>query len=629
MIQKIKKDKNKIVLLKQANKLNLTGNSLTSTQKKIIYMVQSQFRDDAPDRKIYKISVKEFENLTGRKTGYTHLKKSAEELKKQAYTIFTENSFTHVTAIVGAASHIDKGEGIIEIEISEEIRPYFFDLPDNFTLFQLKAAMLLQSKYSNGIYEMLSQFKEQYKIQRANNEKCIINISVQELKRRFKLFDPETGYDKYPNFGVFAQNVLNPAHEEINNITEIRYDCETKKTGRKVTDLRFIITEIIEELVNLPKSDPETPKILPTSNQESHQPLSMVDRLRNECGIDLVLAKKVVKTFPAEEIEWVMNGILKMYEQRKIENLAAYSTKLFTQWLNGAKPTFENSETPRKYKSPKSASQKNQIEVQERMGESEIINKLKFKFKLNNEEIYGFVYHYAAELESLGKLEATIRKIENWIDEGKINEECILEKLEEQLNVELKKFNNELIFILVILYENFGLGSIDVRNLVRGHSIESLKPAIVKVNEELKSGQISKVKHIILQRLYEILNNGKVNLEVKHLNRPLFVQSDERLNSTNSLGNILASSIKKPNIQAESSEDEKTRKEKTEIWKRLIGLSENMIVEEIDRLVEEFAIEALKFATSKVVEDLRTHKIPNDSNFIENELRKHAYSWNP
>ena len=47
------------------------------------------------------------------------------------------------------------------------------------------------------------------------------------------------------------------------------------------------------------------------------------------------------------------------------------------------------------------------------MSETEITNKLKFKFKLNNEEIYGFVYHHAAELESLGKLEAAIRKIEN------------------------------------------------------------------------------------------------------------------------------------------------------------------------------------------------------------------------
>jgi plasmid replication initiation protein len=81
---------------------------------------------------------------------------------------------------------------------------------------------------------MLSQFKGT----------GIFRISVHELKNRFGLIDPKTGKENsYADFSLFSTKVLKVAREEINECTDIKFDYKTKKTGRKVTDLEFRITQ--------------------------------------------------------------------------------------------------------------------------------------------------------------------------------------------------------------------------------------------------------------------------------------------------------------------------------------------------------------------------------------------------
>lgn len=59
-----------------------------------------------------------------------------------------------------ASAEYLKGEGVIELEISEKMRPYLIDLKRNFTSFRLQAAFSLSSKYAKRIYQIASQWKD-------------------------------------------------------------------------------------------------------------------------------------------------------------------------------------------------------------------------------------------------------------------------------------------------------------------------------------------------------------------------------------------------------------------------------------------------------------------------------------
>jgi plasmid replication initiation protein len=127
------------------------------------------------------------------------------------------------TTLVSSAEYI-KGQGLIEIGIEPKLRPYLFELRQNFTTYQLELALILKSKFSKRMYEMLSQFKNT----------GIFRISVLDLKERLSLYNPKTKEEQYEKWSAFDKYVLKIAHKEINKHTDIQFEYEAIKTGTKV-----------------------------------------------------------------------------------------------------------------------------------------------------------------------------------------------------------------------------------------------------------------------------------------------------------------------------------------------------------------------------------------------------------
>lgn len=516
--QKIAKLENNS-LIKWSNAITESSHSMSATEQNVMYMLISQLRDDDPGDKMYSIPVIELEKMSNSQVNYSHLKEASQKLIGQVYKIRIGNELTSFAPLNYFLYR--KGSGRILLQLSDGLRPFFFALKNNYTLFQFQMALKLKSKYAKRIYEMLSQFKST----------GVWKISVRELKERFGLIDPETGKEEYPNFNLFATYVLKPAYEEINAYTDITFDYTTKKTGRKITHLEFKIRskKVLKELS--------------ASTTVAPQVSSLEERLVSECKISKVLARDVVKVFSAEKIEWVIKGILRENEAGKIKKLGAYSTKIFEQWINGAEPTFEKTTTTKKHIPLKSFIQTNQIAAQEH----ELEKKLS-KLGLGRKKVYGLIVKYGGGLESLEKLEVVISGVEESIEKGEIER------------------NPEAIF--------------------------------------------------------EVINRNQ-NGEEKQFKQPLVSQSNERSNSMNAIESLVQVSLPSPKMQAESADEEKIRREKTGIWEELIGRF-RLDDEEADVLVEEYSVEALKFAISKIVEALKNHKIPEDPVVIAEELRKYA-----
>ena len=107
-----------------------------------------------------------------------------------------------------------------------------------FTQYQLANILSMKSKYSPRIYEILkcNEFKKQK----------YIDIEIEELR---KLIKADTVYPKYNDFKRY---IIERTQKELKKTSDISFDFEEVKTGRKVTDLRFYIHQNKAKIINEP-----------------------------------------------------------------------------------------------------------------------------------------------------------------------------------------------------------------------------------------------------------------------------------------------------------------------------------------------------------------------------------------
>ena len=124
---------------------------------------------------------------------------------------------------------IRENAGVIELRLSEALRPYLLNLKSNFTQYDLIYTLHFKSKYSIRLYELV----------------CSIHFrELDEYKRRFsldelrRLLDCET-YTEYKNFRRF---VLEKAIDEINDWSDKTLSYCPLKKGRFVIGIELTIT---------------------------------------------------------------------------------------------------------------------------------------------------------------------------------------------------------------------------------------------------------------------------------------------------------------------------------------------------------------------------------------------------
>jgi hypothetical protein len=394
----------------------------------------------------------------------------------------------------------EKGSGNILLQLSDKIRPFFFALKNNYTLFQFQTALKLKSKYSKRIYEMLSQFKKT----------GVFKISVQDLKERFELFDPKTGKEEYSNFNLFATKVLEVAKKEINNLTEIDVEYSTEKTGRKITHLHFKITskkEVVRKLAEPAPEDSEVEKLK--------------DRLVTKFKLSKTLAEKILENISIEKIEAKNKKTWKDYEAGKIDDLGAYCTTIFQNWLDGAEPMLE------KLNSPKHIALKPVHQIsQDPDLEKENLIRL-YGFGLEQKNVYALNVGY-----SLEELKLAISKVDEALKKQEIshNPEQILQVLREKLKLqkehsqgsllassiptpmaellseEEEKLRQEKNEVWGELIRKFNLSDEEVDSLVEEHHLKDLKVAISELSQAVEAEEIPQESGHMIQLLKKHLN---------------------------------------------------------------------------------------------------------------------------
>jgi plasmid replication initiation protein len=290
-------------LIVQDNAITSARYEMSALEKNIIYMMMAQLKKDDGADTIYYVSVRELMNKTGTRNSYEDFKRATGSLIGRVLQIRRPNGNLLQIAMISSAEYI-AGQGVIEIGMDPKIRPFFFDLKQNFTTFQLHMALSLDSKYSKRIYEMMSQYKNIGELR----------IEVLELKRRLQLVDEKTGDEQYRNWADFERRILHVAQKEINDKTDIKLDYQVKKKGRKVSELTFIIKAGTPQQMAIDFKDEDT---------------VLFSRLVNEFRLRKDQAQAIVDRFSPGDINKRLYEIKLQYNDKKIQNIGAYTAKTF------------------------------------------------------------------------------------------------------------------------------------------------------------------------------------------------------------------------------------------------------------------------------------------------------------
>lgn len=315
---------------------------LSLEEQKIILTLASMVQPDDEDFKPYKFRIADFMALLGvsDKSKYTEIPKITKELMKKVFEIQEGNKLIQTAWLSGAV--YEKGSGEVELTFSSYLKPYMLKLNSMFTQYKLANILSMKSKYSPRIYEILkcNEFKKQEYIQ----------IEVEELR---KLLKADT---VYPLYNDFKRYVIQRTQKELKKISDISFDFEEVKTGRKVTDLRFYIHQNKAKIINEPTALDEISIDVSEDNKQSEidmqEGIKTIILMMKDHNITPSEAMKIYKSANGD-----MHYISKIYNHFKnkgADNFVALMIKMvkpgeFIEPKKTFNKTSFNNFTPRDY----------------------------------------------------------------------------------------------------------------------------------------------------------------------------------------------------------------------------------------------------------------------------------------
>lgn len=217
-------------LIVKSNTLVQASYRLTIGEQKVIYSLIRSINKDDEDFKVYKFKISEFIDMLGIKdqSKYTEIPKITKNLMKKAFSIHNEENNTELQIAWLSSAYYRKGEGIVELEFSPKLKPFLLKIKEEFTKFDINNVMQLKSSYSPRLYELLKQYQNMERKERI--------ITIEKLKWFLGIES-----DEYKLYAHFKSRVIIPAQKELVQKTDISFEFEEKKEGRKVVAIKFVI----------------------------------------------------------------------------------------------------------------------------------------------------------------------------------------------------------------------------------------------------------------------------------------------------------------------------------------------------------------------------------------------------
>jgi len=220
----------------KSNKIIEGSYKLTAIEQKIILFLVSLIKKDDDNFKIWRIKILELANFLNisKKNAYRELKEATYTMLDRKLKIQYEEGELQMNWLA-SAQYKDK-LGIVELEISEKLKPFLLHLKRSFTKYNLYNVIFLKSSYSIRIYELLKQYE------RIGNR----HLFLDNFKDKLGIVN------KYKKYTDIKRRIILTAQKELEEKTDIKFTFEERKRGRKVDSIIFYIEKNIKEQEPLP-----------------------------------------------------------------------------------------------------------------------------------------------------------------------------------------------------------------------------------------------------------------------------------------------------------------------------------------------------------------------------------------
>ena len=195
-------------------------------EQRLLLTMIGKIQPEDEDFKPYRISVGELAEFLGvdKNSAYRECKKITENLLTRVVQIEETDGLLQV-GWVSSAKYID-GAGIVNLSIDPLLKPHLLQLKGNFTSCKLDMLLSFKSQYTMRIYALLKQYE------RLKEREIELDLLREMLGLR---------KDQYQDYKHFKSRVLTPVQKELKAKSDLYFEFDEIKYGRKVGVIRFLI----------------------------------------------------------------------------------------------------------------------------------------------------------------------------------------------------------------------------------------------------------------------------------------------------------------------------------------------------------------------------------------------------
>lgn len=305
------KDPQEWLINKSKPLTTLSQTSMTLPEFKIFDAYLSRIDCHKPNERYVRFEKGELEKLLGvEKINKSDLNKRLRNLF-QTLEIHDERKpkgFTLIALFTKAECEQDKdGLWQVNLSCSSEAMEYIFN-PESLTYlkYRLKNVINLTSRYSYILFLYLLD----------NRWRKDWTISLEELKQMLNCKS-----ESYSEFKLFNNRILKHCRNEINEKTDINFNYEPVKKGRKVIAIQFII-ETVADLLASDEKDPDQLSLLddiPSDpSEQSHEPTDIETEWCEKYSVDsnddiILMAAACNFEFTAVQMNEIMEFVRLMH----------------------------------------------------------------------------------------------------------------------------------------------------------------------------------------------------------------------------------------------------------------------------------------------------------------------------
>jgi plasmid replication initiation protein len=214
------------LIVTQANELVESRYNLTLGEQRLIFTMISRIQPEDEDFKPYRISLSELAEFLGidKNHIYADCKKITKKLLEKVVEIQEPGRLLQ-THWVSSADYVD-GTGVVNLTFDPLLKPYLLQLKGNFTSSKLDMLLSFKSQYTMRMYSLLKQYE------RLNSREVELHLLREILG---------IGKEQYKLYTDFKRNILESTQKELKAKSDLTFEFDEIKYGRRVGAIRFRI----------------------------------------------------------------------------------------------------------------------------------------------------------------------------------------------------------------------------------------------------------------------------------------------------------------------------------------------------------------------------------------------------